>query len=61
MIGPLYLGVIALSWIGTWGLVRRFGRLPSAATLAPTFAIVGVAFLAVDVVGLARGWFSTPT
>jgi len=61
MIGALYLVAVSASWFGTWGLVRRFGRTPSLAKVVPALVVVSVSFLAIDVVGIARGWFATPT
>ena len=60
MIGLAYLAGIVLSAVGTLSIARRLNRLPTLGHVAPTIALVSTLFLAVDAVGIERGWFYTP-
>ena len=57
----LYLLSIIGSIVGIRGLALRWSRQMRRDVLLPVVIATTIGFLLVDTVGLARGWFATPS
>ncbi|MFM8628900.1 MAG: hypothetical protein ACKOC3_02115, partial [Candidatus Limnocylindrus sp.] len=58
--GELYLVAIIGSIIGIRGIARRWSPWTQRTVVLPVAIAISIAFLLVDTIGLARGWFATP-
>ncbi|MFZ9729327.1 MAG: UbiA family prenyltransferase [Candidatus Limnocylindrus sp.] len=60
MTGEAYLLAILVSIVGIHGIARRWSPWTKRTVVLPVAFAVSIAFLLVDTIGLARGWFATP-
>jgi len=59
-VGELYLVAIIGSIFGIRGIARRWSPWTQRTVVLPVAIAISIAFLLVDTIGLARGWFATP-
>ena len=58
--GEIYLAAIVGSILGIHGIARRWSPWTQRSVVLPVAVAISIAFLLVDTIGLARGWFATP-
>ena len=58
--GEIYLAAIVGSIAGIHGIARRWSPWTQRSVVLPVAVAISIAFLLVDTIGLARGWFATP-